>query len=63
MTYPYGGEEMRHGEITATDTIIRWIEGEKAGSKMRKLTTLRIKGRLPAVPHFGFAHGYPQTFA
>ena len=36
MICPYCGGEMRHGEITTKSTVIRWIEGSKPLSKVKK---------------------------
>lgn len=62
MTCPYCGSEMRHGEITADSTIVRWIEGREPQSKLRKFFTLPTKGKLLKIPHFAFTPWIPADF-
>ena len=62
MTCPYCGGEMRHGEITADNTIIRWIEGDKPKSKAQKFFSSRMEGNLLRIPHFAFRPWIPANY-
>ncbi len=62
MTCPYCGSEMRHGEITADSTIIRWIEGGTPKSKAAKFFSTGFAGKLLQVPHYALRPWIPADF-
>lgn len=62
MTCPFCGSEMRHGEITADNTILRWIEGDQPKSKVRKIFSLRTEGNLLKVPQTAWRPWIPADF-
>ena len=62
MICPYCGGEMRHGEITTKSTVIRWIEGSKPLSKVKKTFGAGMEGNLLRIPHYAFQPWIPADY-